>query len=83
MSYFWVNKSVPFGEIMKASDAQIFGAIWNYLELLSFLAENNADLHYHLSTNKVFCGTGQAKYKMTWGRIHKKMVGPTFSPMQM
>ncbi|CAM4596457.1 unnamed protein product [Leuciscus chuanchicus] len=29
----------------------------NYLELLSFLAENNTDLHYHLSTNKVFCGT--------------------------
>ncbi|KAM9342344.1 zinc finger MYM-type protein 1-like [Pholidichthys leucotaenia] len=29
----------------------------NYLELLSFLAENDTDLHYHLSTNKVFCGT--------------------------
>ncbi|XP_054626214.1 zinc finger MYM-type protein 1-like [Dunckerocampus dactyliophorus] len=28
----------------------------NYMELLSFLAENNAELHYHLSTNKVFCG---------------------------
>ncbi len=29
----------------------------NCLELLSFIAENNTDLHYHLSTNKVFCGT--------------------------
>lgn len=29
----------------------------NYLELLSLIAESNTDLHYHLSTNKVFCGT--------------------------
>ena len=29
----------------------------NYVELLSLIAENNADLHYHLSTNKVFSGT--------------------------
>ncbi|KAK1874902.1 Zinc finger MYM-type protein 1 [Dissostichus eleginoides] len=29
----------------------------NYVELLSFLAESNTDLHYHLSTNKVFTGT--------------------------
>ena len=27
------------------------------MELLSFLAENNTDLHYHLTTNEVFCGT--------------------------
>ncbi|KAK5852043.1 hypothetical protein PBY51_023547 [Eleginops maclovinus] len=29
----------------------------NYVELLSFLAENNTDLHYHLSTNNMFTGT--------------------------
>ena len=27
------------------------------MEFLSFLTENNTDLHYHLSTNKVFTGT--------------------------
>lgn len=27
------------------------------MELLSLIAENNTDLHYHLSTNKVFSGT--------------------------
>ncbi|KAK1894454.1 Gamma-aminobutyric acid receptor subunit rho-2 [Dissostichus eleginoides] len=29
----------------------------NYLELLTFLAEYDPDLHYHLSTSKVFIGT--------------------------
>lgn len=29
----------------------------NYLELLSFLAEYDPDLHYHLSTSKVFIDT--------------------------
>ncbi len=29
----------------------------NYVELLSFLAEHDADLHYHLSTNRVFTFT--------------------------
>ncbi|KAK9531031.1 hypothetical protein VZT92_010483 [Zoarces viviparus] len=29
----------------------------NYVELLSFVAEHDTDLHYHLSTNKVFTGT--------------------------
>ncbi|XP_049573527.1 zinc finger MYM-type protein 1 isoform X1 [Syngnathus scovelli] len=29
----------------------------NYAELLSLVAESNTDLHYHLSTNKVFSGT--------------------------
>ena len=29
----------------------------NYMELLSLIAENNTDLHCHLSTNKVFSGT--------------------------
>lgn len=29
----------------------------NYVELLSFLAEHDTDLHYHLSTNRVFTGT--------------------------
>ena len=29
----------------------------NYIELLSFLAEHDTDLHYHLSTNRVFTGT--------------------------
>ncbi|XP_055017683.1 zinc finger MYM-type protein 1-like [Boleophthalmus pectinirostris] len=29
----------------------------NYVELLSFLAEHDADLHYHLTTNRVFTGT--------------------------
>ena len=29
----------------------------NYMELLSFLAEHDTDLHYHLSTNRVFTGT--------------------------
>ena len=29
----------------------------NYVELISFLAEHDKDLHYHLSTNKVFTGT--------------------------
>ncbi|KAL0968773.1 hypothetical protein UPYG_G00271580 [Umbra pygmaea] len=29
----------------------------NYVELISFLAEHNNDLHYHLTTNQVFTGT--------------------------
>ncbi|KAK3566262.1 hypothetical protein QTP86_030551 [Hemibagrus guttatus] len=29
----------------------------NYVELLCLIAESNTDLHYHLSTNKVFSGT--------------------------
>ncbi|KAG7513368.1 zinc finger MYM-type protein 1-like [Solea senegalensis] len=29
----------------------------NYMELLSFMAEHDTDLHYHLSTNRVFTGT--------------------------
>ncbi|KAM6949866.1 ribonuclease P protein subunit p29 isoform 1-T1 [Lycodopsis pacificus] len=29
----------------------------NYVELLSFLAEHDTDLYYHLSTNKAFTGT--------------------------
>ncbi|KAJ4922465.1 hypothetical protein JOQ06_019560 [Pogonophryne albipinna] len=29
----------------------------NYLELLTFIAEYDPDLHYHLSTSKVFIGT--------------------------
>ncbi|KAJ3614825.1 hypothetical protein NHX12_018395 [Muraenolepis orangiensis] len=29
----------------------------NYLELLTFLAKYDPDLHYHLSTSKVFIGT--------------------------
>nr|XP_032834249.1 zinc finger MYM-type protein 1-like [Petromyzon marinus] len=29
----------------------------NFVELISFLAEHDKDLHYHLSTNKVFAGT--------------------------
>ncbi|XP_068426943.1 zinc finger MYM-type protein 1-like isoform X2 [Clinocottus analis] len=29
----------------------------NYVELLSFVAEHDTDLHFHLSTNKVFTGT--------------------------
>ncbi|XP_077444502.1 zinc finger MYM-type protein 1-like isoform X2 [Stigmatopora argus] len=29
----------------------------NYVELLSFIAERNTDLHYHLSTNNMFSGT--------------------------
>lgn len=29
----------------------------NYVELLSFLAEHDTDLHYHLSTNRVFTRT--------------------------
>lgn len=36
------------------------------MEFLSFLAENNADLHYHLSTNKLFCGTS--------GRIQNDLI---------
>ena len=28
----------------------------NYVELLSLIADSNTDLHYHLSTNKVFSG---------------------------
>ncbi|XP_051918603.1 zinc finger MYM-type protein 1-like [Hippocampus zosterae] len=29
----------------------------SYAELISFLAEHDADLHYHLTTNRVFTGT--------------------------
>ncbi|XP_077597993.1 zinc finger MYM-type protein 1-like [Stigmatopora nigra] len=29
----------------------------NYVELLSFIAERNTDLHYHLTTNNMFSGT--------------------------
>ncbi|XP_077447404.1 zinc finger MYM-type protein 1-like [Stigmatopora argus] len=38
----------------------------NYVELLSLIAEKNTDLHYHLSTNKVFSGTS--------GRIQNDLI---------
>ncbi|XP_070406828.1 zinc finger MYM-type protein 1-like [Nothobranchius furzeri] len=38
----------------------------NYAELLSFLAEHDADLHYHLTTNRVFTGTS--------GRIQNDLI---------
>lgn len=38
---------------MKVMDPEIQETIWS---LFLFLAENYTDLHFYLSTNKVFCG---------------------------
>uniref|UniRef100_A0A3B1J2E9 DUF4371 domain-containing protein n=1 Tax=Astyanax mexicanus TaxID=7994 RepID=A0A3B1J2E9_ASTMX len=38
-------------------EGRVSANLGNYLELLSFLAEYDKDLHYHLSTSKVFTGT--------------------------
>ena len=37
------------------------------MELLSFLAEHDPDLHYHLSTNRVFTRTS--------GKIQNNLIG--------
>ncbi|GAB1597398.1 uncharacterized protein LOC115225801 isoform X1 [Argonauta hians] len=51
---FLGKQELPFRGHDESVDSSNRG---NYIELLSLVAENNIDLHYHLSTNKVFSGT--------------------------
>ncbi len=44
------------------------------MELLSFLAEKNTDLHHHLSTNKVICGMS--------GKIKNNLINATAEVMR-